>query len=57
MTRYKNEDKYKKAIKEYTENKGISTSALAEKYNVDVGSLRRYFKRNGIEIKKMFILK
>jgi len=52
MTRYKNEDKYKKAIKEYTENKGISTSALAEKYNVDVGSLRRYFKQNGIEIKK-----
>lgn len=52
MTRYKNEDKYKKAIKEYTENKGVSTSTLAKKYNVDVGSLRRYFKRNGIEIKK-----
>ena len=52
MTRYKNENKYKKAIKEYTENKGVSTSTLAKKYNVDVGSLRRYFKRNGIEIKK-----
>lgn len=52
MTIYKNEEKYKKAIKEYTENKGISTSALAKKYNVDVSCLRRYFKRNGIEIKR-----
>ena len=51
MTKYKNEDKYKKAIKEYINSTGISTSYLAKKYNVNVTCLRTYFKRNGIKIK------
>lgn len=51
MTKYKNEEKYKKALKEYTNNKGISTSFLAKKYNVDVTCLRTYFKKNDVKIK------
>lgn len=50
--RYSNFTKFKKEItKEYLKNKGTNVKQLARKYKCSDASIRKHFKKNGIEIR------
>lgn len=51
MSRYKNEEKYTKALKDYQQDESITLTSLAEKYNFDRASFGRYLKVRDIPIR------